>query len=99
MESSEGQLALIEVWADGTDFEVDNSKTPKANFAGLAKARGWVGGDANWRGYWQACFNEPYLFGRRGWYIVVLSGLKFLTQYDTDELRCLCDACSTWCYL
>ncbi|KAJ4382303.1 hypothetical protein N0V86_002637 [Didymella sp. IMI 355093] len=43
MESSEGQLALIKVWADGTNFEVDNSKTPKANFAGLAKARGWVG--------------------------------------------------------
>ncbi|KAF2633689.1 hypothetical protein BU25DRAFT_381337 [Macroventuria anomochaeta] len=65
MESSEGQLALIRVWANGTDFEIDNSKSPKANFAGLAKAQGWVGGDANWRLHWEACFKEPYLFGCR----------------------------------
>ncbi|KAF9696932.1 hypothetical protein EKO04_004829 [Ascochyta lentis] len=65
MESSEGQIALIKVWANGTDFEVDNTKSPKANFAGLAKARGWVGGDANWRLHWEACFKELYLFGNR----------------------------------
>lgn len=66
MESSEGQLALIKVWADGTDFEVDNTNSPKANFASLAKAQGWVGGDAKWRWHWEACFREPYLFGGRG---------------------------------
>lgn len=66
MESSEGQLALIKLWTDGTDFEVDFNKSPKANFAGLAKAQGWVGGDANWRLHWEACFKEPYLFGRQG---------------------------------
>ncbi|KAF3048737.1 hypothetical protein E8E11_002500 [Didymella keratinophila] len=65
MQSSEGQLALIKEWADGTNFEVDNTWSPKANFAGLAKAKGWVGGDAEWRWRWEACFNEPYLFGRR----------------------------------
>ncbi|KAL1606975.1 hypothetical protein SLS59_002677 [Nothophoma quercina] len=65
MESSEGQLALIKVWANDTDFEVDNNRSPKANFAGLAKAQGWVGGDANWRLHWEACFKEPYLFGRQ----------------------------------
>ncbi|KAJ4412338.1 hypothetical protein N0V91_000809 [Didymella pomorum] len=65
MESSEGQLALIEVWAEGTDFNVDSNMSPKANFGGLAKAKGWVGGDADWRSYWQHCFKEPYPFGRR----------------------------------
>ncbi|KAJ4365990.1 hypothetical protein N0V95_000367 [Ascochyta clinopodiicola] len=66
MESSEGQLALMKVWANGTDFEIDTTKSPKANFAGLAKAQGWVGGDANWRLHWEACFKELYLFGHRG---------------------------------
>ncbi|KZM27874.1 uncharacterized protein EKO05_0004896 [Ascochyta rabiei] len=65
MESSEGQLALIKVWANGTGFEIDTTKSPKANFAGLAKAQGWVGGDANWRLHWEACFKELYLFGHR----------------------------------
>lgn len=64
MESTEGQLALIKVWANGTNFEVDMTKSPKANFAGLAKTQGWVGGDANWRLHWEACFKEVYLFGR-----------------------------------
>lgn len=66
MESTEGQLALIKVWASGTDFEVDTTKSPKANFAGLAKAQGWVGGDANWQMHWKACFKETYPFGRCG---------------------------------
>ena len=66
MESSEGQLALIKVWSHGTGFEVDTTKSPKANFAGLAKTQGWVGGDANWRLHWEACFKEQYLFGLRG---------------------------------
>lgn len=63
MESSAGQLALIRVWSHGTDFKIDQNRSPKANFAALAKAQGWVGGDANWRLHWQACFREPYLFG------------------------------------
>lgn len=71
MESSEGQLALIKVWANDTDFEIDNTRSPKANFAGLAKAQGWIGGDANWRWHWEACFKEPYLFGCRGEYFLV----------------------------
>lgn len=66
MESSEGQLALIKVWANGTEYEIDTTLSAKANFAGLAKAQGWIGGDANWRLHWEACFKEPYLFGRRG---------------------------------
>ena len=57
MESSEGQLALIKVWAHGTDFEVDDTQSPKANFAALAKAQGW-------RMHWEACFKEEYPFGR-----------------------------------
>ncbi|KAG9206823.1 hypothetical protein G6514_000110 [Epicoccum nigrum] len=64
MESSEGQLALIKVWAHGTDFKVDDTKSPKANFAALAKAQGWEGGDTNWRMHWEACFKEAYLFGQ-----------------------------------
>lgn len=64
MESPEGQLALIKVWAHGTDFEVDGTKSPKANFAALAKAQGWEGGDTNWQMHWEACFKEAYLFGR-----------------------------------
>jgi hypothetical protein len=63
MESTQGQLALITVWASDIEFEIDTTKSPKANFAGLAKAKGWVGGDANWRLHWEACFKEPYLFG------------------------------------
>lgn len=70
MESPEGQFALIRVWANGTSFEIDDTKTPKANFAGLAKAQGWVGGDANWQLHWQACFKETYLFRRRGEYLI-----------------------------
>jgi hypothetical protein len=70
MESLEGQLALIKVWANGTDFNIDTTKSPKANFAGLAKAQGWVGGDANWRLHWEACFREPYLFGRCSEYLM-----------------------------
>ena len=66
MESSEGQLALIKVWANGTEYEIDTTISAKANFAGLAKAQGWIGGDANWRLHWEACFKEPYLFGRCG---------------------------------
>lgn len=66
MESSENQLALIKVWADDTNFDIDVTRSPKANFAGLAKAKGWVGGDANWRSHWEACFKEKYPFGRQG---------------------------------
>ncbi|KAF3002077.1 hypothetical protein E8E13_009464 [Curvularia kusanoi] len=65
MESPEGQLALIKVWAHGTDFAVDDTNTPKANFAALAKAQGWEGGDVNWRMHWEACFKEAYVYGQR----------------------------------
>lgn len=81
MESSEGQLALIEVWAEGTDFNVDSNMSPKANFGGLAKAKGWVGGDADWRSYWQHCFKEPYPFGRRGKYLA--TQCQVTVRYDS----------------
>jgi hypothetical protein len=56
----ESQQALFRAWAGNTDFIVDPEKSPKAEFARLAKAKGWVGGDAAWRAHWKVCFGEPY---------------------------------------
>jgi hypothetical protein len=92
MESSEGQLALIKVWADGTDFEVDSTMSPKANFGGLAKAKGWVGADAEWCSHWEACFNQPYLFGRQGEQFVIQC------QINNRHDLVLTSACSALSY-
>jgi hypothetical protein len=61
----EGQNALLKVWADGTNFALDPKKQPKAEFARLAKVKGWVSGDKQWQMHWQACFGEvyPYISG------------------------------------
>ncbi|KAJ8110609.1 hypothetical protein OPT61_g6591 [Boeremia exigua] len=84
MESAKGQLALIKVWANGTSFEIDTTKSPKANFAGLAKAQGWAGGDANWQLHWEACFNEAYPFGRDGEFSACQIEVRLL-QYMSDH--------------
>lgn len=53
------QLALIKIWAKRTDFDIDATKSPAFNFAGLARARGWVEGDVDWQLHWDDCFPEP----------------------------------------
>ena len=60
------QEVLFRLWADGTNFVLDCDKQPKAEFARLAMARGWIGGDENWREHWEACFGEKYLYRSRG---------------------------------
>lgn len=62
----EGQKALLNVWADGTTFILDKQKQPKAEFARLAKVKGWVGGDKQWQMRWQACFEEIYPYAAPG---------------------------------
>jgi hypothetical protein len=59
------QKALLTVWAEGTDYRVDQSKTNKAEFARLALIKGWVGGDETWCARWEECFGERYLYGSR----------------------------------
>jgi hypothetical protein len=63
--ASNNQEALLIVLAAGTKCTIDPSKTPKANFACLAQAKGWVGGDANWCARWNDCFGEDYPYGAK----------------------------------
>jgi hypothetical protein len=59
------QEALLIALAAGTNCTIDPSKTPKANFACLAQAKGWIGGDANWCAFWKDCFGEDYPYGAK----------------------------------
>jgi hypothetical protein len=59
------QEALLEAWHENGDYTFDPNKTPKANFARLAKANGWVGGDTIWCENWETCFCETYPYGAK----------------------------------
>ena len=63
--TSETQRALLQVWADDIGHVVDLNNSPKAEFARLAKAKGWTGGDTEWCYHWKACFDETYTWGVR----------------------------------
>lgn len=57
------QKALIQSWAAETTYVNDLDTSPKADFARLAKAKGWIGGDTQWCSHWKECFGETYPFG------------------------------------
>jgi hypothetical protein len=59
------QIALLRVWAKDTSHVVDPNNSPKAEFARLAKAKGWTGGSVEWCHHWTECFNETYSWGLR----------------------------------
>ncbi|KAI4691614.1 hypothetical protein J4E81_007140 [Alternaria sp. BMP 2799] len=46
--TAEAQKLLLKEWAKDTDHLVDDNNSPKAEFARLAKAKGWTGGDTEW---------------------------------------------------
>ncbi|KAF2133313.1 hypothetical protein P153DRAFT_331938 [Dothidotthia symphoricarpi CBS 119687] len=77
MKTLQEQHALLKFWADGTDFVLDAHKSPKAEFARLAQRKRWIGGDANWKTHWQACFEEAYSYG---------VGRKFLLCLPNSEI-------------
>ncbi|KAI4655591.1 hypothetical protein J4E93_000305 [Alternaria ventricosa] len=58
--AAEAQKLLLKQWAKDTDHVVDDNNSPKAEFARLAKAKGWTGGDTEWCHHWKACFDETY---------------------------------------
>lgn len=65
---TQAQKALFSTLATGTDFvlTVGPQKTLKAEFARLAKTKGWEGGSEEWNKYWHECFGEEYTYrGRR----------------------------------
>jgi len=62
MPISDTQQALFRQWAEGTDFELNTSDTPKRQFNILAQLRGWVGGGSDWNEAWKECFNEVYIY-------------------------------------
>ncbi|KAF1947866.1 hypothetical protein EJ02DRAFT_449343 [Clathrospora elynae] len=63
--NQQGPKVLLQRWGEGSDFFVDPEKSPKAEFARLAKVKGWVGGDRNWCTHWKTCFKEDYPYGVR----------------------------------
>ena len=63
--TAEVQKLLLKEWAKDTDHLVDDNNSPKAEFARLAKAKGWTGGDTEWCYHWKACFDETYTWGVR----------------------------------
>lgn len=60
--TTERQSLQFSLWADGTDFVLDPESSPKREFARLAKACGWVGGDAEWNRHWLQTFDEVYRY-------------------------------------
>lgn len=77
--TSEDQKNLLQLWAQGTGFVLDSTKQPKAEFARLAKVKGWVGGGQQWRLHWETCFGEPYLYWAGSKYST------FLCNHPTDR--------------
>ncbi|CAN9115732.1 unnamed protein product [Alternaria alternata] len=61
--TSETQRALLQVWADDIGHVVDLNNSPKAEFARLGKAKGWIGGSPDWCYHWEKCFSETYSWG------------------------------------
>ncbi|KAF1836203.1 hypothetical protein BDW02DRAFT_459506, partial [Decorospora gaudefroyi] len=61
--TADTQKALLRMWAEEANHTVDVEQSPKAEFARLAKAKGWVGGDQMWCAHWEVCFGESYPYG------------------------------------
>ncbi|EMD89217.1 hypothetical protein COCHEDRAFT_1215972 [Bipolaris maydis C5] len=59
------QIELIRAWSRDIGHVVDAANSPKAEFARLAKAKGWEGGNETWRSRWKECFKEEYPYGQR----------------------------------
>ncbi|KAI0571439.1 hypothetical protein Alg130_10884 [Pyrenophora tritici-repentis] len=56
------QRQLLQAWASDVGHVVGVG-SPKAEFARLAKAKGWAGGDEEWCRHWKMCFSEVYPYG------------------------------------
>ncbi|USP73855.1 hypothetical protein yc1106_01129 [Curvularia clavata] len=61
--ASDAEITLIQAWARDIGHLVDTTKSPKAEFARLAKAKGWEGGGKTWCSRWEECFKEKYAYG------------------------------------
>lgn len=61
--ASDAKITLIQAWARDIGHFVDTTKSPKAEFVRLAKAKGWKGGDETWCSRWEVCFKEKYAYG------------------------------------
>lgn len=57
-------MELIRAWSRDIGHVVDTANSPKAEFARLAKAKGWEGGNETWRSRWKECFKEEYPYGQ-----------------------------------
>lgn len=77
------QQSLLKAWAREIDHVIDDNNSPKAEFARLAKAKGWTGGDVNWCHHWRACFNETYAWGVRSKF----SSLRLMLPRFLDDAR------------
>ncbi|CAN9104086.1 unnamed protein product [Alternaria alternata] len=76
--TSETQRALLQVWADDIGHVVDLNNSPKAEFARLGKAKGWIGGSPDWCYHWEKCFSETYSWG--------VHNADLASQTDTPDL-------------
>ncbi|CAN9141763.1 unnamed protein product [Alternaria alternata] len=80
--TSETQRALLQVWADDIGHVVDLNNSPKAEFARLEKAKGWIGGSPDWCYHWEKCFSETYSWGVHIKSLDELSGSVEILNYD-----------------
>jgi hypothetical protein len=62
VQASDAQKALFNVWATGSDFNLDIYDSPKRQFNILAKLLNWEGGEEPWNTHWQECFGEEYIW-------------------------------------
>jgi hypothetical protein len=66
MSATKKQKALFAMLAADTGFELDATKSPKAEFTRLAIFhKGWIGGDKDWNAHWLSLFEEEYFSFRR----------------------------------
>ena len=61
MNATQDQKAMLMLFAAETDFNLNLTRSVKAEFTRLAiYYRGWKGGDESWNAHWLACFGEEY---------------------------------------
>ncbi|EFQ94466.1 hypothetical protein PTT_07854, partial [Pyrenophora teres f. teres 0-1] len=76
------QRELLRAWASDVGHVVGGG-SPKAEFARLAKVKGWVGGDEEWCRHWKMCFLEVYPYGKSS---TRATKTKATTTSDADAL-------------
>ena len=65
------QKLLLRAWARDISHVVTDG-SPKLEFARLARAKGWAGGDAEWCRHWKMCFLEVYPYGNSKFLLISL---------------------------